>query len=55
MPSDFYEEDMARLQVDVPEDLKTQAKVEALQEGITLSQLVERALKEHLEKLAKKK
>lgn len=52
---EFSDSEMARLQVDVPEDLKTQAKVEALKEGITLSQLVERALKEHLEKMAKKK
>jgi metal-responsive CopG/Arc/MetJ family transcriptional regulator len=42
-----------RLQVDIPEDLKTQTKIRALKEGITLSELVEAALRAYLETLEK--
>lgn len=49
------DEDMARLQVDVPEDLKTDAKVEALKRGVTLSEIVENALRDYLKKNQAKK
>ena len=47
--------EMARLQADIPEELKTQAKIEALKAGITLSELVEQALRAHLAKMQKQK
>jgi len=39
---------MARLQADVDDALKTEAKIQALKKGISLSQLVTEALKEYL-------
>ena len=48
-------EEMARLQADVDEDVKTQAKIKALEEGTTLSDIVERALREYLKMPIKKK
>jgi NifU-like protein involved in Fe-S cluster formation len=49
------DDDMSRLQVDIPEDLKTACKVEAVKKGITLSELVESALKAYLEQIKAKK
>ena len=45
--------DMARLQADVDEEIKTEAKIQALKRGITLSQLVEEALRQYLGKIKK--
>jgi predicted HicB family RNase H-like nuclease len=43
-----------RLQVDIPEDLKKQTKIHALNQGITLSELVEAALRAYLKEPEKK-
>jgi predicted HicB family RNase H-like nuclease len=41
---------MARIQADVDEQVKTDAKIAALKQGVTLSQLVEAAIREYLER-----
>jgi len=50
--AELHEEEMSRLQVDVDEDLKTRAKIEALRQGLTLSELVSEALKLYLSEKA---
>lgn len=52
---EFLDDEMSRLQVDIPEDLKSQAKIEAIRQGKTLSELVEAALKLYLEQGVKGK
>ena len=47
--------EMSRLQVDVDEDVKTQAKIKALQDNVTLSDVVELALRQYLKMKAKEK
>jgi len=41
---------MARLQADVDDSLKTEAKIQALKKGLSLSELVTEALREYLDK-----
>jgi predicted HicB family RNase H-like nuclease len=41
---------MARIQADVNDQIKTDAKIAALRKGVTLSQLVEAAIREYLER-----
>jgi len=45
-------EDM-RLQVDVSEEVKTKLKLQSVRVGKTMSELVEEALKEYLDKVEK--
>lgn len=47
-------EDM-RLQVDVSEEIKTKLKLQSVRVGKTMSELVEEALREYLEKAEKAK
>lgn len=47
--------DMSRLQVDIPEDLKTEAKLEAVRRGVNLSTIVEEALREYFKKTKEEK
>ena len=49
------EDFMARLQLDVTEETKTRFKLQAVREGVTMSELSEKALKfylDHVEKAA---
>lgn len=48
------QEDM-RLQVDVSEETKTKLKLQSVKMGKTMSELVEEALKEYLDRLEKTK
>ncbi|MGG6298122.1 hypothetical protein ACQ4M4_27325 [Leptolyngbya sp. AN02str] len=48
MASEQGLDELMRLQVDVPEEVKTAAKIEALKQGKTLSELVEEALRAYL-------
>lgn len=50
MAIDMEELDMSRLQVEIPEDLKTEAKLEAVRRGSNLSKIVEEALREYFKK-----
>jgi len=47
--------EIMRLQVDIPEDVKTALKVEAARQGKTLSDLVAEAVREYLAKLSSDK
>jgi predicted DNA-binding protein len=40
-----------RLQVDIPDDLKTRLKLQSVRDGITMSEVVEKALNEYLNKV----
>ncbi|MEX0272656.1 hypothetical protein AB3R30_26460 [Leptolyngbyaceae cyanobacterium UHCC 1019] len=42
-----------RLQVDIPDDLKTRLKLQSVRDGITMSEVVEKALNEYLNKVEK--
>ena len=42
-----------RLQVDIPNDLKTRLKLQSVRDGITMSEVVEKALNEYLNKVEK--
>ena len=54
MVSSQEPEDM-RLQVDVSEEVKTKLKLQSVRVGKTMSELVEAALKEYLNKVEKDK
>lgn len=45
--------DAMRLQVDIPEDLKTRLKLQSVREGVTMSEVVEKALTEYLDRVEK--
>ena len=45
--------EMMRLQLDVAEDTKTRLKLQAVREGVTMSDIAEKALKEYLDKVEK--
>ncbi len=49
------EPDDMRLQVDVSEEIKTKLKLQAVKVGKTMSELVEEALREYLDKADKAK
>lgn len=55
MAEQFGEEDVSRLQVDIDDEVKTAAKIEALKQGVTLSEFVEVAIKEYLKKQSSNK
>ena len=42
-----------RLQVDIPDDLKTRLKIQSVRDGVTMSEVVEKALNEYLDKVEK--
>ncbi|MBM0745657.1 hypothetical protein JOY44_30015 (plasmid) [Phormidium sp. CLA17] len=42
-----------RLQVDIPDDLKTRLKLQSVRDGVTMSEVVEKALHEYLDKVEK--
>ena len=42
-----------RLQVDIPDDLKIRLKLQSVRDGITMSEVVEKALNEYLNKVEK--
>lgn len=42
-----------RLQVDIPEELKTRLKLQSVREGVTMSDVVEKALEAYLNKVEK--
>lgn len=45
--------DPMRLQVDIPDELKTRLKLQSVREGRTMSEVVEQALAEYLNKSEK--
>ena len=46
-------EELMRLQVDIPEELKTRLKLQSVREGVTMSDVVEKALQDYLDKVEK--
>lgn len=48
-------DDQMRLQVDIPEDLKTRLKIYSVTEGVTMSDVVEKAIADYLDKAEKSK
>lgn len=42
-----------RLQVDIPEELKTRLKLQSVREGVTMSEIVEKAVSAYLDKVEK--
>lgn len=46
-------DNMARLQVDISEELKTRLKLQAVREDVNMSDVVEKALKLYLDQLDK--
>lgn len=45
---------MARLQIDIDEQLKTQIKVEAAKQNLNMSDIVEQALRDYFSKRSKR-
>jgi metal-responsive CopG/Arc/MetJ family transcriptional regulator len=46
-------EELMRLQVDIPDDLKTRLKLQSVREGVTMSEVVEKALLAYLDQIEK--
>ncbi len=42
-----------RLQVDIPDHLKTRLKLQSVRDSVTMSEVVEKALNEYLDKVEK--
>ena len=46
-------EELMRLQVDIPDELKTRLKLQSVREGVTMSDVVEKALLAYLDHIEK--
>lgn len=46
-------DELMRLQVDIPDELKTRLKLQSVREGVTMSDVVEKALQDYLDKVEK--
>ena len=53
MPAVEQDDPLMRLQVDVAEEIKTKLKIEAAKQGRTMSEIVEEALRDYFDKIAK--